>query len=59
MLRDYKLSNIDNFILAIRNIARHLSIPEERVLHMDPTSTIVEKVPIIINQPVARRIERD
>lgn len=59
MLHDFKLSKTDNFILAIRNIARHLSIPEERALHLDPSSTIVEKVPIIINQPVARRIERD
>jgi KUP system potassium uptake protein len=58
MLHDFKLSKTDNIILAIRNIARHLSIPEERALHLDPTSTIVEKVPIIINQPVARRIER-
>jgi KUP system potassium uptake protein len=59
MLRDYKLSNTDNFILAIRNIARHLSIPEDRALQLDPTSTIVEKVPIIINQPVINRIERE
>ena len=59
MLRDFKLSKTDNFILAIRNIARHLSIPEERALHLDPSSTIVEKIPIIINQPVARRINRE
>jgi KUP system potassium uptake protein len=58
LLRDYKLSNTDNFILAIRNIARHLSIPEDRALQLDPTSTIVEKIPIIINQPVIKRIER-
>ena len=59
LLRDFKLSKTDNFILAIRNIARHLSIPEERALHLDPSSTIVEKVPILINQPVARRINRE
>jgi KUP system potassium uptake protein len=59
MLRDFKLSNTDNFILAIRNIARHLSIPEDRALQLDPTSTIVEKIPIIINQPVTRRITRE
>ena len=58
MLRDYKLTNIENFILAIQNLARHLSLPEERALHLDSSNTIVEKVPIIINQPVARRIER-
>jgi KUP system potassium uptake protein len=58
MLRDYKLTNIENFILAVQNLATHLSIPEEKALHLDSSSTIVEKVPIIINQPVVRRIER-
>jgi KUP system potassium uptake protein len=58
MLRDYKLTNIENFILAIQNLARHLSLPEEKALHLDSSNTIVEKVPIIINQPVAKRIER-
>jgi len=58
MLRDFKLSNFDNFILAIQSIVRHISIPEDRALHLDSTNTIVEKVPIIINQPVDRRIER-
>ncbi|MDQ1296203.1 MAG: system potassium uptake protein [Bacteroidota bacterium] len=58
MLRDYKLTNTENFILAILDIVRHISISEDRALHLDSTNTIVEKVPIIINQPVARRIER-
>jgi KUP system potassium uptake protein len=58
MLRDYKLSNAENFILAIQSVVRHISIPEDRALHLDSTSTIVEKVPIIINKPVARRIKR-
>jgi KUP system potassium uptake protein len=58
MIRDFKLKNRENFILALRNIARHLSIPEERALQLDPTRTVVEKVPIIINQPVKKRIER-
>jgi len=58
MLRDYKLSNTENFILAILEIVRHISIPEDKALQLDSANTIVEKVPIIINQPVARRIER-
>ena len=58
MIRDFKLKNRENFILALRNIARHLSIPEERALHLDTTRTIVEKVPIVIDQPVKKRIER-
>lgn len=59
MLHDYKLSNSENIILAIRNIVRKLGIPEERALHLDPTSTTVEKIPIIINQTVERRIKRE
>jgi KUP system potassium uptake protein len=58
MIRDFKLANNENFILAIRNLVRNLSIPEERALQLDPTKTIVEKVPIIIDQPVTKRIER-
>ena len=58
IIRDFKLKNRENFILAIRNIARHLSIPEERALQLDQTRTIVEKVPIIIDQAVKKRIER-
>lgn len=58
MIRDFKLTNRDNLILAIRNIARHISIPEERALQLDPTRTVVEKVPIIIDQPLKKRIER-
>jgi KUP system potassium uptake protein len=58
MLRDFKISNTENFILAIRSLVRHLSIPEERALHLDSSNTIVEQVPIIIDQPVKKRITR-
>jgi KUP system potassium uptake protein len=58
MIRDFKLTSSENFILAIRSIVRHLSIPEERALQLDSTRTIIEKVPIIIDQPVKKRIER-
>jgi KUP system potassium uptake protein len=58
MIRDFKLSKSENFILILRSIALRLSIPEEKGLQLDPTSTIVEKVPIIIDQPVNRKIER-
>ena len=49
MLKDYKLTQTDNFILTIRGIVKHLGIPEERALHLDTTNTTVEQVPIIIN----------
>jgi KUP system potassium uptake protein len=58
MIRDFKLSNSESFILILRSIALHLSLPEEKGLQLDPTNTIVEKVPIIIAQPLSRRIER-
>jgi KUP system potassium uptake protein len=58
MIRDYKLSKSENIILTLRNFAHRLSLPEERSLQLDPTRTIVEKVPIIIDQPVEKRITR-
>jgi KUP system potassium uptake protein len=56
MLRDIKLSNTENFILSLHGIVRYMSIPEVRALQLDSTNTIVEQVPIIINQPVKKRI---
>jgi|WetSurMetagenome_2_1015567.scaffolds.fasta_scaffold00646_5 KUP system potassium uptake protein len=56
MLRDYKLSNTENFILMLQSLIRYISIPEDRALQLDSANTIVEKVPIILNQPVERRI---
>ena len=56
MLRDFKLSNTENFILTLRSLVRHISIPEERALQLDSTNTIVEQVPIILNQPIEKRI---
>jgi KUP system potassium uptake protein len=58
LLRDFKLSNSENFILAIRGLVRNLSISEEKALNLDPTKTIVEEVPILIDQPVIKRIEK-
>lgn len=58
LLRDFKLKNSENFILAIRGLVRNLSISEEKALNLDPTKTIVEEVPIIIDQPVLKRIEQ-
>ena len=58
MLRDYKLTKTENFILALQRLARNLSIPDVKALQLDSTNTIVEQVPIIIDQPVDRRISR-
>jgi KUP system potassium uptake protein len=58
ILRDFKLSTWENFILTINGIAQLISLPEIRALKLDPTNTITEQVPIIINQPVDKRINR-
>lgn len=56
--RDFALSNWENFIMAINGIVRKLSITEIRNLNLDSTNTIVEQVPITIDQPVEARIKR-
>jgi len=58
MLRDFKLTNTENFILTLHGVIKHLSLPEERAFQLDSTSTVVERVPIIIDQPVVKRIGR-
>jgi KUP system potassium uptake protein len=58
ILRDFKLSTWENFILTINGIAQLISLPEIRALKLDPTNTITEQVPIVINQPVEKRISR-
>lgn len=56
--RDYNLSNWENFILSINSIVRKLSITDIRTLSLDTTNTIIEQVPIIIDQPLTYRIKR-
>jgi KUP system potassium uptake protein len=58
ILRDFKLSTWESFILTINRIAQLISLPEIRALKLDPTNTITEQVPIIIDQNVTRRISR-
>jgi KUP system potassium uptake protein len=58
MLRDVKLSASENFILTLHLLVRRLGQPEEKALHLDSTSILVEKVPIIIDQPLSQRIRR-
>jgi KUP system potassium uptake protein len=56
MLRDFKLTNTENFILTLHRLIQHISIPEVRALELDSSNTIVEQVPIIVNQPLQKRI---
>jgi KUP system potassium uptake protein len=58
MIRDYKLSKWENFVLTLNNISRKLSVTDINTLQLDSTSTIVEQVPILVDQPYHRRIKR-
>jgi KUP system potassium uptake protein len=58
MSRDFSLSTWENFILTLHNIIRKIAVLDIRALNLDPTNTIVEQVPIIIDKHVAKRIER-
>lgn len=57
MLPDFKLTNLENFTLILRRLVRHIGIPDDRALQLDSANTIVEKVPIIVNQPIQTRIK--
>ena len=58
MPHDFKLSNVDSFTISLHSLVKRLSIPADRAFNLDNTSVVVEKVPIIIDQPVDKRIER-
>lgn len=58
MTRDFNLTTMENFILGLNSIVRKLSIPEIRNLSLDSTNTIIEQVPIVIDEPVSNRIVR-
>jgi KUP system potassium uptake protein len=58
MPRDYKLSNSENFTLALHSISRLFCISDIKALQLDPTNTIEEQVPITIDQPIGQRIKR-
>ncbi|HLP74740.1 MAG TPA: KUP/HAK/KT family potassium transporter [Bacteroidales bacterium] len=58
MPRDYKLSTVENFTLALHNISRMVGISDIKALQLDSANTIEEQVPITIDQPVQTRIKR-
>jgi KUP system potassium uptake protein len=55
---DYNLTTWEIFILSINNLVRKLSISDIKAFHLDSSNTIIEQVPIIIDQPVNIRISR-
>lgn len=58
MIRDYKLSNWESFVIALNKLTSRLSLSDIKALQLDSTITIVEKVPIIIDQALPARISR-
>jgi KUP system potassium uptake protein len=56
--RDYKLSTWENFVLSLNSFARKLSISDIKAFQLDSTITIVEQVPILVDQHVDLRIRR-
>jgi KUP system potassium uptake protein len=56
MLKDFKLSSTETFIMTLHRLLKHLSIPDFKALELDITNTIVEQVPINVNQAVGKRI---
>jgi len=58
MTRDYKLSPWETFVMNVHEFTRQISINDIRALGLDSTSIIEEKVPISIERPIDRRIER-
>jgi len=58
MPRDFKLSNWENFILTLNSIAGKLNISDIRSFQLDATNTVIEQVPILIDQPSHQRIKR-
>jgi KUP system potassium uptake protein len=57
ILKDTKLTKTENFILSLHKLLQHFGISDVRALQLDTTNTVVEQVPIIINQPVQKRIK--
>lgn len=58
MSRDFAFSKWESFVLSLHEIVRKLSISDIRSLQLDSTNTIVENIPIIVDQPVDTRIKR-
>jgi KUP system potassium uptake protein len=58
MSNDYNLTKWENFILTINKVVKRLSITDIKALQLDSANTVIEQVPILIDQPVETRIKR-
>lgn len=58
MTQDYKLSPWETMIMGLHSLTRLLSIDDVKSLGLDTSSIIEEKVPISIERPLNRKIQR-
>ena len=58
MSRDYSLSPWESMIMGLHSFARLLSINDVKALGLDSSSVIEEKVPISVERPLNRKIQR-
>jgi KUP system potassium uptake protein len=58
MSNDFNLTKWENLILTINKFAKILSITDIKALQLDSANTVIEQVPILIDQPVDLRIKR-
>lgn len=58
MTHDYKLPPVKSFIMSLHNAIRRYSLNDVKSLGLDTSNVIEEKVPIVIEQSVKRRIAR-
>lgn len=58
MTSDYELSPWEKFTMNLHEITRLISITDVKALGLDTSNVIEEKVPITIQHPLDRRIER-
>jgi hypothetical protein len=58
MTHDYKLPPVKAFTMGIHNAIRGFSLNDVKSLGLDTSTVIEEKVPIVIEQAVKKRITR-
>lgn len=58
MTRDYKLSPWETMIMGLHDLTRKLGINDVKALGLDTSCVIEEKVPISIERPLNRKIQR-
>lgn len=58
LISDYKLPPLKIFIMGLHNFVRRLGITDVKALGLDSSNVIEEKVPIVIEQQIKKRISR-